>query len=217
MGPDQRSLATSPSLLDGLRTQDPEAWRRLVTLYGPLVVAWCRQHGLQAADVEDVVQEVFQVVLRRVGDFRKERAADTFRGWLWTITRHKLGDHWRRKAAHPQAAGGSEVRQQLEQIPETESPASCEASSELTAGLYQRALDMVRSQFEETTWRAFLMVVCDNRRPADVAEDLRLSLNAVYLAKSRVLCALRETLGDATPDELPRVGAGRPHRSEDTT
>jgi RNA polymerase sigma-70 factor (ECF subfamily) len=154
---------------------------------------------LQAADVDDVVQEVFQVVLRRVGDFRKEKPEDTFRGWLWTITRNKLGDHWRRKAARPQATGGSEFREQLEQVPVTESAWNCDASSELTIGLHQRALELVRQQFEETTWRAFWLVVCESRRAADVAAELHMSLNAVYLAKSRVLHALREALGEAQP------------------
>ncbi len=191
-----RSSATSPSLLDGLRAQDPDSWRRLVSLYGPLVAAWCRRLGLQAADVDDVIQEVFHVVLRRVDDFRKTNAGDTFRGWLWTIARNKVGDHWRRKAAQPQPAGGSAIRERLDQIPESEDPESRDASSELTVGLHQRALELVRSQFEEKTWKAFWMVVCESRRADQVAEELLLSLNAVYLAKSRVLCALRAALGE---------------------
>jgi RNA polymerase sigma-70 factor (ECF subfamily) len=194
------SFGTSLSLLDGLRTQTPEAWRRLVALYGPIVVAWCWQQGLQAADVDDVAQEVFQVVLRRVADFRKEQPEDSFRGWLWTITRNKLGDHWRRKAANPHGVGGSEAREHLENLPVTEREANRDASSEMTIGLHQRALEMVRQQFEEKTWRAFWLVVCESRRPGDVAEELQISLNAVYLAKSRVLHALRETLGETRLD-----------------
>jgi len=197
VGASDTTLGTSLSLLDGLRTKEPDAWRRLVALYGPLVVAWCWQQGLQAADVDDVAQEVFQVVLRRVPEFRKEQAEDTFRGWLWTITRHKIGDHWRRKAAGPNAVGGSEMHEQLEQLPVSESAWNRDASSELSVGLHQRALDLVRQQFEEKTWRAFWLVVCESRRPGDVAQELGISLNAVYLAKSRVLNALRETLGEA--------------------
>jgi RNA polymerase sigma-70 factor (ECF subfamily) len=193
-----RSVETSLSLLDGLRTQDADSWRRLVTLYGPLVVGWCWQQGLQAADVGDVAQEVFQVVLRRVRDFRKDHPNDSFRGWLWTITRNKIGDHIRRKGISPQAAGGSVFREQIEQLPVVESAFTRDSSSELTVGLHQRALEMVRTQFEEKTWRAFWMVVCESRNPQDVAVELQISLNAVYLAKSRVLCALREVLGEVT-------------------
>jgi RNA polymerase sigma-70 factor (ECF subfamily) len=187
------------SLLAGLRVQQPEAWQRLVHVYGPLIYNWCRQRGLQAVDAEDVVQDVFRVVLTRIVQFRKESPQDTFRGWLWTITRNKLGDHWRRCTAHPQAAGGSEFREQLEQVPDAESAAGGEPPAE-TAGVYRRALALIQSEFEEKTWQAFWRVVCENRRPADVAQELQLSLNAVYLAKSRILRALRETLGDATEE-----------------
>jgi hypothetical protein len=50
------------------------------------------------------------------------------------------------------------------------------------------------------SWRAFWLVVCEIRRPSDVAAELQISLNAVYLAKSRVLHALRETLGETNLD-----------------
>jgi RNA polymerase sigma-70 factor (ECF subfamily) len=50
----------------------------------------------------------------------------------------------------------------------------------------------VRSEFESHTWDAFWQVAVGGRAPADVAVTLRISVNAVYLAKSRVLKRLRE-------------------------
>jgi hypothetical protein len=49
----------SSSLLLRARAHDPEAWRRLVRVYGPLIYSWCRRAGLQAADAADVDQEVY--------------------------------------------------------------------------------------------------------------------------------------------------------------
>lgn len=188
---------TASSLLSGLRGQVPEAWGRLVRLYGPLVLGWCVRRGLQPADAEDVTQEVFRAVVSRIADFRRSADRGSFRGWLMMITRNKLGDHWRFRESQPQAVGGSEVRGRFEQLPSED---LLEDSSPETASLYRRATDLIRSEFEETTWRAFWLVVCENRRAADVASELNLSLNAVYLAKSRVLRRLRETLGDL-PEE----------------
>ncbi|HUT93224.1 MAG TPA: hypothetical protein VMY37_27415 [Thermoguttaceae bacterium] len=37
----------SSTLLDRVRAQRPEAWQRLVDLYGPVVCRWCRQSGLR--------------------------------------------------------------------------------------------------------------------------------------------------------------------------
>jgi RNA polymerase sigma-70 factor (ECF subfamily) len=186
----------STALLVGLKAQQPDAWRRLVTLYGPVVYGWCKRQGLQPSDAEDLVQEVFRTVLRRIGDFRRDRPGDTFRGWLWTITRFKIGDYIRRAAANPRAAGGSEARLRLEQLP-NEEWLSSDAATPGEGSLYRRALDRIRAEFEPATWDAFWRVVAEGRRPADVAAELGLSLNAVYLAKSRVLRRLREELGDA--------------------
>jgi RNA polymerase sigma-70 factor (ECF subfamily) len=187
-----RSMTTG--LLIALQGQDADAWRHLVHLYGPVVYGWCKRQGLQATDAEDVSQEVFRTVLARIADFRRGRPGDTFRGWLWTITRNKLGDHLRRRAAQPQAAGGSEAHDRLQQLPTDE--ASTTVGPEPAGDLYRRALELIRSEFEETTWQAFWRVVGEGRRPADVAAELGLSLNAVYLAKSRALRRLREALGD---------------------
>lgn len=187
----------STALLVGLKEQQPDAWRRLVQLYGPVVYGWCKRQGLQAQDAEDLVQEVFRTVLCRVGDFRRDRPGDTFRGWLWTITRFKLGDYMRRAAAGPRAAGGTEARLRMEQLPHDEWSGDESAATPGEGSLYKRALDRIRGEFEAATFAAFWAVVAEGRGAADVASDLGLSLNAVYLAKSRVLRRLREELGDA--------------------
>jgi RNA polymerase sigma-70 factor (ECF subfamily) len=186
----------STALLAGLQAQHTEAWRRLVQLYGPVVYGWCKRRGLQPSDAEDITQEVFRTVLLRIASFRRERSQDTFRGWLWTITRNKLGDYIRRRETHPNPAGGSEARVQMEQVPAAALEDGDEAEPQNNSYLYRRALDMIRSEFEPSSWDAFWRVVVGGQRPADVAEALGLSLNAVYLAKSRVLRRLREELGD---------------------
>src|SRR5262249_7041413 len=140
-------------------------------------------------DADDVVQEVFRTVLARVADFHHQKPQDTFRGWLWTITHHKLGDHFRR-AARPEAAAGDA----LEHLPSDLGHAGVEDDDPLVP----RALDLLRGQMEATTWQAFWSVVIEDRPPAAVAAELGLSINAVYLARSRVLRRLREELGDVS-------------------
>src|SRR4051812_12629786 len=92
-GAAQDSLASS--LLLRLKSRDPDSWSKLTILYGPVVYDWCRRAGLQDQDAADVGQDVFQAVSSGLNDFRRERSGDTFRGWLWMITRNKLRDHWR--------------------------------------------------------------------------------------------------------------------------
>ena len=75
MHPDKRGSISS-TLLESVKAKRPEAWRRLVDLYGQVVYRWCRKSGLKAEDAADVVQEVFAAVAMHVADFR---AADATR------------------------------------------------------------------------------------------------------------------------------------------
>jgi RNA polymerase sigma-70 factor, ECF subfamily len=190
---DHRPEMTSPTLVAGVRRGDADAWDRLARLYGPLVYAWCRRAGLQAADAEDVLQEVFVTVSARVGEFRHGGEGDTFRGWLWAITRYKIGDWLKRRPRQAVGTGGSEALDHLHQMPEPDLP---EAEPVGPSGLHQRALELVRGEFIDATWQAFWGVVVQGRDPADVATELGLSRNAVYIARSRVLRRLREALGE---------------------
>jgi len=184
------------SLLERLKVESPEAWRRLVHLFGPLVYQWCRRQGLQAADATDVGQEVFRVVACRIGRFRRDRPADTFRGWLWTITRSKIADHWRRRERQPQATGGSTAQIRLDELAAAEPAGPPPSDPPTESSLYQRGLQLIQDEFTERTWKAFWRVAVDGRSPAEVAAETGLSVNSVYLAKSRVLHRLREELGD---------------------
>jgi RNA polymerase sigma-70 factor (ECF subfamily) len=188
---------TSLSLLQRIRNGDASGWRRVVDLYTPLVAFWCRRWGLEGPDVEDVAQEVFKAAAQSIGTFRRERAGDTFRGWLRVIARHRVLTFWRERDRHPEASGGSEALRRLESIAEPASgePVDAEEADQFS-DLVRRALTQLRSEFEPRTWDAFWRVTVDGRQTADVAADLQMSANAVRMAKSRVMRRLREELGD---------------------
>jgi RNA polymerase sigma-70 factor (ECF subfamily) len=179
--------------VDGVKRRAPEAWRQLARLYGPLVYRWCRQAGLPVPDAEDVLQEVFLTVASRIGEFQSDRQEGSFRGWLRTITRHKVGDWIRRRARSPRAVGGPEAQQVLAEATAPEADADLPE----TGVLYHRALALIREEFQEATWQAFWRVVVEGQTPADAAADLGMTRNAVYIARSRVLHRLREALGDS--------------------
>ena len=77
-------LTTSLSLLQRACNEEPKAWERLCTLYGPIVYSWCRRSGLQDSDAADVVQEVFQAVFRHLKEFQTR--CGVFHAWLGHIT-----------------------------------------------------------------------------------------------------------------------------------
>ncbi len=188
------SGATSLSLLERVKLDDPDAWRRLVQLYGPLLYRWCRRAHLCPEDAADVSQEVFGTVATRIATFRRDRPGDSFRGWLWTITRFKIGDLLRRKERHASAAGGSGAQQALQQIPE-QLPDDDNSSADARS-LVHRALELLRPEFEERSWQFFWRVTVEGHAPRDVAGEAGVTPDAVRMAKSRVLRRLREEFPD---------------------
>jgi RNA polymerase sigma-70 factor (ECF subfamily) len=191
----QPSSATSRSLLARVQADEPQAWDRLVALYAPLVLHWCRRQGLQDQDAADVFQEVFQAVVSHVAGFRRDRPGGTFRGWLRTITQNKLRDHFRKRGGEAQGVGGSSDR--LARLPGPEPAEEAPAGDEAVEGaLFARALELIRAEFEERTWAAFWGTAVEGRATKDVAADLAMTPGAVRVAKSRVLHRLRTELGD---------------------
>ncbi|MCE9565201.1 MAG: sigma-70 family RNA polymerase sigma factor [Planctomycetes bacterium] len=189
-------MGTHRSLLDGARARDAAAWERLVTLYAPLVLSWCRGWGLKPDDAADVFQEVFQSVATHLDGFRRERPSDTFRGWLRTITRNKVNDHFRRREKEPAGVGGSEARDLLAQVPGALPTDEVVVADEAEGALLHRALELLRAEFEPKTWQAFWQTAVEGRAATDVAADLSMSPGAVRVAKSRVLHRLRTDLGE---------------------
>ena len=154
------SSGTSRSLLARVQADEADAWDRLVGLYAPLVLHWCQSGGLRGPDAADIFQQVFQSVVLNVGSFRKERAGDTFRGWLRRITQNKVRDHFRKQGREAHAAGGSSALERLSQLPEPD-----HAGDELAARQRSNLNSLValrRSAGIRTrTWSAFWQTVVD--------------------------------------------------------
>ncbi len=194
-------LATSRSLIAQVQSKDPVAWERLVSLYSPLVYYWCQKMNLPGQDVPDVFQEVFQSVLRKISDFKKNKNEGTFRGWLRVVTRNKVLDFYRKKAKEPQPVGGTDAHQQFEQIPidlgQLDDPESDRKLKSVYEQIFQTAVDRIRSSFNDRTWKAFWGVVVDGKTATEVGEELDMKPGTVRVSKSRVLHRLKQEMGDS--------------------
>ena len=196
--------ATSFGLLQGVQAKEPEAWHRLVDLYGPLVYQWCRSMGVPADDVPDVVQETFVAAARNIEQFHHDKAGQGLRRWLWTITHNKVMDHFRRQQAGPRAEGGTNAQVRLAEIPASESDSSLgdhPADAGELACLARRAMELVRAEFTDDTWQAFWRITIDGQPAKTIAAELGMTLRAVYQAKYRVLQRIRQLLGPVEPGE----------------
>lgn len=186
--------STSTSLLRRAVDHEPDAWERIMTVYAPLVRHWCRQAGIADHDIPDVSQEVFAAVSAKLVTFQAERAGTTFRSWMRGIARHKLLHHFQDRGEP--AAGGTDAHKRLQEVPTPPDELELAEAPADVAGVFHRAVSLVRNQFEERTWKAFWRVAVEDHSPAEVAAELGITANAVRQAKSRVLRRLKEEMGE---------------------
>ena len=179
-----------------LKDGQPAAWESLTSLYAPLVYHWCRAMRLAEQDMPDVFQQVFQSVASHIQEFHKDRPGDTFRHWLRAITRNKVRDHFRKLGREPGGAGGTEAQLLFAQLPDDCPVGDDPDDGMIDRGLFNRALDQIRGEFEERTWHAFWLTAVENHPAGEVALELGMTAGAVRVAKSRVLRRLREELSE---------------------
>jgi RNA polymerase sigma-70 factor, ECF subfamily len=178
---------TSLTLLDRLRRPDqPEAWDRFVRLYAPLILRWAAHQGFEAADAEDLTQTVLVKLIRRLPTYERHDG-QSFRGWLFTVCRNECHDFRTHKATRPLpgADGLETVAAPRDSAPDED---------EYRRHLVHHALELVRTDFSAETWTAFTRFVLDGRSAPEVARELGVTPNAVYLARNRVLTRVREEL-----------------------
>jgi RNA polymerase sigma factor (sigma-70 family) len=185
-------METSASLLERLRTApDEAAWRRLDDLYRPLIRRWLGRDGSLGEEAEDLVQEVMEVLIRELPGFQRQRTG-SFRRWLRTVTGYRLAAYYRSRKNRPRVMGAALEECPLAQLADPHSELSRLWDEEHDRYVLHRLMDLIAPLFEPTTLAAFRRVAFDGMAPAQVAEELGLSLNAVLVAKSRVLGQLRQ-------------------------
>jgi len=181
--------STSVSLLRRLREpQSDVAWQRFVELYAPLIFYWGRGKGLNATDAADLVQDVLTTLVVKLPEFNLDPGG-RFRGWLRTLVVNRATDLRRRNSVRPMT-GVDEVLDRLTVL----DAGDLFDSAEYVNVLVRRTLELLRGEILEQNWRAAWMQLIEGRSAAEVARELGVSLNAAYLAKSRLLSRLRVEL-----------------------
>jgi len=153
-----------------------------------LLFYWARRCGETEHDAADVVQEVFVALVRTLPTFQYDQQNGNFRGWLRTLMLNKVRDRKRRQAR--------EVKALAQHPPEPEVPGNAEVfwETEYQQELTRRALRLMQAEFAPTTWKACWETVVQGRSPDEVARELGITENAVYISKCRVLRRLRQEL-----------------------
>ncbi len=184
---------TRASLIVRLRdAADVAAWDEFVTIYGPVVYRLALRQGLQAADADDVVQQVFAAVAQSVHQWLEKPQRGRFRGWLLTIARNIAIKTLIRRPTGGVGRGGDPGFGSLHELAAPVGDVSSQFDLEYRREVYRWAAEQLRDSVASTTWEAFQLTHIDGVSIADAAAQLKISVGNVYIARSRVISRLRE-------------------------
>ena len=175
---------TRESLLVRIRNGEEVAWEEFHARYRPLIAWAAARCDPGGADLEDVVQEVMLDLFRGQATFRYDRGRGRFRDYLFVVTRRKAAQARTRRAR---------LGVVTDQVPEpaADDALRAEWEAEWQRAVLREALEVVRGEVEETTFRAFVGFELEGRPAERVAAELGIAPASVYVYKKRVVQRLR--------------------------
>jgi RNA polymerase sigma-70 factor (ECF subfamily) len=195
MGNGAHAPEVRESLLARIKdARDAPAWQAFVTTFAPAVYAYGRRRGFQDADAADFTQEVLAEVARCIRTFEYQPWRGPFRAWLRTVTRRRLVRFRQRLRRRTAVALCATLEERVA------AQAGPGWADEYHVQILAAALRRARPHFTATTWRAFVCVWLDDRPAADAAAELGVPVEAVYVAKSRVLKRLEREVRELAAD-----------------
>jgi RNA polymerase sigma-70 factor (ECF subfamily) len=124
--------------------------------------------------------------------FQYDPDRSSFRNWLFTVVRSKLSNFFATQSRQPSPAGESTLQFFVENEP---GPGLEETwQQEYQANLVRWAARRIREEFKLQTWDAFWRTAVEGLPAEAVAQDLGMSLNALYIARSRITARLKEVI-----------------------
>lgn len=180
---------TRASLLIKLQDRDNVvAWSDFTLIYTPVIHRTAARMGLQAADVENVVQEVLLTVSQSIQPWLDRSDRGSFRSWLRRIAKNKTLDLLTRRGTRLEDSPG----QQWEVLAADGADVSSYWDLEYRRELFARASIQVRESVAEATWQAFWLSTIENLPIAQVAKELKVREGMVYLSRCRVTDRIRK-------------------------
>jgi RNA polymerase sigma-70 factor (ECF subfamily) len=188
---------TTTKLLDRLRAcaaggvsvDADTAWSEIDARYRPVLLGFTRSLGLSQSDAEDAAQWALAELSRALSQDQYERGKGRLRSWVMGIARHRV-QMTKRAAARRRESPVSDP------TPLIETPDDATLSGiwdrEMERAIFAEAWRLVQPRFAPATLRAFELVAMRESPVEAAAHECGMSVESVYVAKSRVTKALKE-------------------------
>ncbi len=184
---------TSTSLLEGLLDpHNDRVWTEFFERYGPIVRSFSRKLGLREHEADDAVQETMVTFVTKYREGQYDRQKGRLRSWLCGLAHHKVQHILDRRRQRERKSDPSS-----DKAPAIESVADQDRTNELWETEWRHAvirhcLDLIRDESDPIRLRAFELYTLQGWSADEVAAELNITRNMVYLSKSRVLARVSE-------------------------
>jgi RNA polymerase sigma-70 factor (ECF subfamily) len=174
---------------------DADAWAEFVAIYEPVMIGYLRAssrcRGLDASDVDDLVQTVFIKLFRTLPRFTLDRRRGRFRTFLYRMTMNAMIDHLRAGRRR------TTTSEPVEELPDTNAPQEPDSqwNEHYRRAIFDRVAQQVREEILPTNpkkWTSFEEHCLKDRPAKEVADELGISTTLVYQNTSRVLQTIRQ-------------------------
>ena len=169
---------------------DGASWAEFLGIYQPVVFRMARRRGLQDADAQDVMQQVFLSIARSIEGWTAAEDQPPFRAWLTTIARNAITKSLTRRPRD--AATGSTSVMELLDAEASPEATTAEIQAEARRQIVRWAAEQIRHDFSEGTWTVFWQTAIKGIAIADVAKATGRSAGSIYVARYRVTARLKD-------------------------
>ncbi len=195
--PASAAYRTRASIFVRLRDDRPQekelAWEEFRARYAPVIIGFSRNAGLPAQDAEDILQDVMMGFFRLSSEFQYDPSKGRFRGYLKRATLNAI-----RKRARDADAARLVPDDWLD---ERAGEADSHWESQWAGQILERAIEEARRRFDDQTIEAFELYALRHVAADEVAVRLKMSVNSVHQAKSRVMRVVEAVIDRFRADE----------------
>lgn len=170
---------------------DAAAWSEFIGVYSPLIYNYCRSRELQSSDAADVTQEVLLRVAKAIRNFEYDRDRGLFRDWLARIVLNEIRRLAKKKL---------DIATAPEDLDLDSASVESTWNEQFQQFIFAKALERSKPHFSDETWTMFEMSWVCKLPVEQVAKDLGVGLEKIYVARSRVLKRLRYEVGILADD-----------------
>ena len=183
---------TRQTLLIKIRDQyDDAAWEEFISFYRPYIYRVVQNlQNINATDREDIIQEVMLIAWKKLPEFSYSPEKGRFRSWLSTVTQRTAYAHWNKRQKGEYFDGAVKADELSAGLsPEVEKICQDEWEQHVADTAWANIVD----KFEPQILKAF-QKLASGEKGEDVARELGLSQNSVYVYKKRVMAALQKEI-----------------------